>query len=48
MIRELKELFDNIIVSTGASYDNEIKLTSKILKIRNSHYYIVLQFIQHP
>ncbi len=32
MLRELKENFDEIIVSTGATYDDEIILASEILK----------------
>ena len=35
MLREVKNKFRNIIVSTGATYDNEIDKTSKILKNKN-------------
>ena len=35
MIRELKELFENLIISTGATFDSEIELTSKILENYN-------------
>ena len=34
MLKELKSNFNNIIVSTGATYDHEIKYASKILKIK--------------
>ena len=32
MISEISDKFNNIVVSTGASYDEEIQLTAKILK----------------
>tara|TARA_B100000989_G_C19497504_1_gene452736 strand:- start:199 stop:1167 length:969 start_codon:yes stop_codon:yes gene_type:complete len=35
LIRELKEVFDEIIVSTGASFDDEIKNTANILNDTN-------------
>ncbi len=35
LLRELKELFSEIIVSTGATYDNEIEKASQILKGSN-------------
>ena len=33
--KELKELFENLIISTGATFDSEIELTSKILDNHN-------------
>lgn len=35
MLREVKDRFHEIIVSTGATYDEEIELASQILKDRN-------------
>ena len=35
LLRELKKKFNKIIVSTGATYDEEIKFASKILKKKN-------------
>ena len=32
MLRELKENFQDVIISTGATYDNEISLAAKIMK----------------
>ena len=35
LLREIKNNFKNIIVSTGSTFDNEINYTSKILKNKN-------------
>lgn len=35
MLREIKNKFDEIIVSTGATYDDEVELACKILKDKN-------------
>ena len=35
LLRDIKKRFKNVIVSTGATYDNEIKLASEILKDKN-------------
>tara|TARA_A100001015_G_scaffold319490_1_gene442518 strand:+ start:1114 stop:2088 length:975 start_codon:yes stop_codon:yes gene_type:complete len=38
LLRELKENFSNLIVSTGATYDDEIKNTANILSNTNFHF----------
>ncbi len=38
MISEISDKFNNIVVSTGASYDEEIQLTAKILKKRKKNF----------
>ena len=38
LLRDLKNKFKKIIVSTGATYDDEIKLSSKILSKNNSEF----------
>lgn len=38
LIREISENFNNIIISTGATYDDEIKKTFNILKLNNKNF----------
>ena len=38
MISELAEKFDHVIISTGASFDDEIKKTAKLVKSKNKKF----------
>ena len=46
MIQEIKEDFNKIFISTGASYDNEIEKTAQILSKKDFTFFIALQCIQ--
>lgn len=48
MIREVADKFDEIIVSTGASYDDEVSLTSKILLESNKRFALLHCVTQYP
>ena len=38
MIKELADNFDNLIISTGATFDNEVEEAAKILKEKNKNF----------
>ena len=46
-LRELKK-FKNIIVSTGATFDNEIKFTSKLLKNKKANFSLLHCVTKYP
>ena len=48
LIREASSLFDEIYVSTGATYDNEVQLANTILKNSNKPYYLLHCVTQYP
>lgn len=48
MIRELADNFDNLIISTGASFNEEIEKTAQILSSRNKNFVFLHCVISYP
>ncbi len=48
MISELSDNFDNLIISTGASFDEEIKKTAEILKSKNKDFIFLHCVTNYP
>lgn len=48
MISELADSFDNLIVSTGASFDNEIEKTAALLRSKNKNFALLHCVTNYP
>ncbi len=48
MVSELADNFDNLIISTGASFDEEIKKTAEILKSKNKDFVFLHCVTNYP
>ena len=48
LIRELIKSFDEIFVSTGATFDNEIEFTNNLLYQNNKNYHLLHCITQYP